>query len=151
LAEAAAVAEDVAPAHRPAVVRLARSIFASPVVARMRRASLVRRELYVGAPVGDQVVWGYLDAVFVDDDGRLVVVDFKTDQAPDGPDALLARYRGQLASYLLALGEATDRPVGDAWLVVARDDGSPADCVALTGAARDEAVAEVRAVLAPGA
>ncbi|MFM7537703.1 MAG: UvrD-helicase domain-containing protein [Acidimicrobiales bacterium] len=151
LAEAAAVAEDVAPAHRPAVVRLARSIFTSAIADRMRQAALVRRELYVGAPIGDQVVWGYLDAVFADDDGRLVVVDFKTDQAPDGPEALLDRYRGQLASYLLALGEATGRPVGDAWLVVARDDGTPAACVALTGTARDAALAEVRAVLTAGA
>ncbi len=151
LAEAAALAEDVAPAHRPAVVRLARSIFASPVVERMRRSPVVRRELYVGAPFGDQVIWGYLDAVFVDDDGRMVVVDFKTDQAPAGPEVLLERYRGQLASYLLALGGATGRPVGDAWLVVARDDGTPAACVALTGAARDVALAEVRAVLTAGA
>lgn len=151
LATAAALAEDVAPAHRAAVVRLARSILASEVVAAMRRSPLVRRELYVGAPVANQVVWGYLDAVYVDDDGRLVVVDFKTDLAPDGPDALLDRYRGQLASYLLALAAATGRPVGDAWLVVARDDGGPAACVALTGPARDAALAEVRSVLTTGA
>jgi hypothetical protein len=36
-------------------------------------------------------------------------------------------------------------------LVVARDDGGPAACVALTGPARDAALAEVRSVLTTGA
>jgi ATP-dependent exoDNAse (exonuclease V) beta subunit len=148
LVDARALAEDVPARLRPAVERLTRSILASDVVARMRRSPLVRRELYVGAEVEGHVVWGYLDAVFADERGRLVVVDFKTDQAPADAELLLARYRGQLATYLLALEAATGREVGDAWLVVGRDDGAPATCLALTGAARRRAVDEVRSVLA---
>ncbi len=46
------------------------------------------RETYVGSIVDDVLVEGYVDLLFRDDDG-LVIVDYKTDAATD-PEALAA-------------------------------------------------------------
>ena len=49
---------------------------------RQRRPRPHWRELYVAAPVGDRLLEGYVDLLYRDRDG-LVVVDYKTDHAPD--------------------------------------------------------------------
>ena len=55
---------------------------------------------------------GYVDLVYRDDDG-LVVVDYKTDAVGDAADLArrMAHYRIQGAAYALAVGDATGEPV----------------------------------------
>ncbi|HEX6198112.1 MAG TPA: UvrD-helicase domain-containing protein [Jiangellaceae bacterium] len=103
LAEGVAESADI-------VAALARSALDSDVV---QRAAARRhwRETYVGTVVGDQVLEGFVDLVYEDDDG-LVVVDFKTDTVPAAAiEHRVAFYRPQIAAYVAALRAATGRPV----------------------------------------
>ena len=98
----------------------------------VRRAVVGRwwREVHVGVPVaailrpsGDpgadgspvDLFEGFVDLLFEDEDGRLVVVDYKTDAVPDEATlrAALERYTPQGAAYAVALEAATGRPVGE--------------------------------------
>jgi ATP-dependent exoDNAse (exonuclease V) beta subunit len=92
----------------------------------LRRAATRRHwsEIYVAAPVIDSespkgsaqgvsgVLEGFIDLVFEDDDG-LVVVDYKTDEVGDGRDleAALSRHSIQVAAYAAALERSTARRV----------------------------------------
>jgi ATP-dependent exoDNAse (exonuclease V) beta subunit len=127
LAAQAAANADVADAD--AVAALARSIVASDLFAELARARRVRREIYVGSTVGEGdaaiTVWGYLDALF-ERDGKLVVVDFKTDSAANDVADLAERYGPQLSAYAAITAKATGMEVSDAYLLVARRNGHPA-------------------------
>ncbi|MEE9414379.1 MAG: 3'-5' exonuclease, partial [Acidimicrobiales bacterium] len=84
------------------------------------------REMYVAAPVADDlVVEGYIDLLYRTGDG-LVVVDYKTDAVPDDAtlEAKLARYRLQGATYALAVEEATGETVCRVIFAFLREDGS---------------------------
>jgi len=121
------------------VARIARTALASSVVQRALAAPRHWRELAVMAPIGDRLVEGYIDLAFEADDGRLVVVDYKTDVvvAPE-------RYRLQIGAYAAALARATGREVGEGWLVFAGLDGVEEHAVGDLSAA----VAEVEALVA---
>ncbi|MEZ5165498.1 MAG: PD-(D/E)XK nuclease family protein [Acidimicrobiales bacterium] len=117
-ARAQAAAEGVA--NRTAVVaRLARAGVES-TVARAAAAAPHWRELWVAAPVGDHLIEGYVDLLYRDADG-LVVVDWKTDHVGDADgdpaaaaaalDAKVQRYRLQGASYAAAVEAVTGEPV----------------------------------------
>lgn len=99
---------------------LARAALASD---RVRAAARSRhwRELYVGAPVGDHVLEGFVDLLFEGGDG-LEVVDFKTDAAAGDADLdrLVARYRLQAAAYARAVQATTGRPVRTCTLLFLR-------------------------------
>ena len=71
------------------------------------------REMYAGAPRADGVlVEGYLDLVYRDDDGALVVVDYKTDAVPpDAIDSRVTYYKPQMDAYVAALRAATGASV----------------------------------------
>ena len=89
---------------------------------------------------------GYVDLVFRDDDG-LVVVDYKTDAV----DAVtrserITGYRIQAAAYALAVAEATGERVVRGVLCFL--DPSGATEVEFAGDDLDAAVAEVRALVA---
>lgn len=121
-------AEEVPERFVPYVEQLVRSIATSEAFDRMARAArvgTVRREMYVGAEVGGEGVYGIIDAVWRED-GRFVVVDFKTDHVLEPPEVLADRYRPQLAAYAAALVAATGVEVAETLLCVARADGSPA-------------------------
>ena len=66
----------------------------------------------MAAPLGDQLVEGYVDLVYRGPDG-LVVVDWKTDSVAgdDDVEAKLARYRLQGAAYTAALEAVTGEQV----------------------------------------
>ena len=81
-AAAQAAAEGVL-GHEPTIVALTRAALASAVVTRAA-ARRYWRETYVAVPFDGITLEGYVDLVFRDDDG-LVVVDYKTD-AVDEPD-----------------------------------------------------------------
>ncbi len=105
------LAEGVVP-YQDVVRQLCESALGSPVV---RRAAERRhwRETYVGTTRDDgTVLEGYIDLVYEEDDGSLVVVDHKTDAVPGA--ALPARvkvYLPQMAAYAGALARATGRTV----------------------------------------
>ncbi len=128
LVAAQCAAEDV-PHHLTSYVAgLVDSVLAGEVLARMSaaaRVATVRREMYVGALVDDEGLYGIIDAVWIED-GRFVLVDFKTDHALVAPEVLAARYRAQLVAYARALRAATGLEVGEALLCVARPGGEPA-------------------------
>ena len=90
------------------VRRLAWSGLTSDRVARAVAAPQRWREIYVGAPLDGHPVEGYLDLLYRTDTGY-VVVDHKTDSTGSTADraALLDRYRGQGATYALAVEAIT--------------------------------------------
>jgi ATP-dependent helicase/nuclease subunit A len=101
----------------------ARAALAAPVILSARAAPRVWRELFVAAPVGDRdrLVEGYIDLLFEDEHGDLVLVDYKTD-ADD--EHAVDRYRLQAATYAYALQRALGRTVSRAVFVFCREDGA---------------------------
>ncbi|HYJ70647.1 MAG TPA: 3'-5' exonuclease, partial [Nocardioidaceae bacterium] len=71
------------------------------------------REPYVGILQDDgTVLEGFVDLVYRDDDGGLVIVDYKTDAIPTSAvDARSAYYAPQLAAYKKTITEATGTTV----------------------------------------
>jgi len=68
------------------------------------------------------VLEGFVDLIYREDDGRLVIVDYKTDDAPDA--ALPSRvgyYSPQLRAYRTIVESATDAPAATPVLVFARE------------------------------
>jgi hypothetical protein len=132
------LAEGVAE-HVDVVAALARSALASDVV--RRAASRPHwRETYVGTVVGDRVLEGFIDLVYQDDDG-LVIVDYKTDTVPAAAlDRRVAFYRPQVAAYAAGLAAATGRPVASAALLFL----SPAGAVEKMVDDVDDAVTQLR-------
>jgi ATP-dependent helicase/nuclease subunit A len=105
------------------VAGLAASALAAPTVLQARATPRRWREVAVAAPMGDgRLVEGYIDLLFEDAAGDLVVVDYKTDRARSDAelDAAMGRYRLQAAAYALALEATLGRPVARAVFVFAR-------------------------------
>jgi ATP-dependent exoDNAse (exonuclease V) beta subunit len=109
-AAAQAAAEGVL-GQEALVAALARAALAAPAV---REAATAEhwREVYVAAPQGDTLLEGYVDLLYRTPDG-LVVVDYKTDHAPDEAhlEAKLERYRLQGGAYAAAVADATGETV----------------------------------------
>jgi ATP-dependent helicase/nuclease subunit A len=105
-----------------------------------------RREMYVATPVGATTLEGYVDLVYRDDDG-LVVVDYKTDAHRPDEDLAprLTHYRIQGAAYALAVADATGEAV--ARCVFCFLDPAGAREVTVTGADLAAAIAEVRGLV----
>jgi len=96
---------------------LCRSALASEVVQR----AAVRphwREVYVGVPYGEGVLEGYIDLLYRDDQG-LVIVDYKTDAwSTQGElDTKVERYAVQLDAYAAAIVTSTTEAVQDCMLL----------------------------------
>jgi ATP-dependent helicase/nuclease subunit A len=138
LATHLATAEGV-PEAAADVAALAASSLASVTVRSAAAASRRWREVPVTVPLGaGRTLEGYIDLLYEDADGNLVVVDHKTDRERD-PE----RYRRQLAAYAFALEAVLGRPVGRAVLVYADPGGAvEAEVDDLT-----VAVAEVRTLV----
>jgi len=84
---------------------------ALPVMARARGASRIWRELGVWFPDGGDLVEGKVDLVF-EEDGGLVVVDYKTDHlSAEQARAQAAHHAPQLQLYGRGLARATGLPV----------------------------------------
>ena len=120
------VAEGVVE-FQPLVTALVRSALASEAV---RRAAARDhwREPYVGMVQEDgTVLEGFVDLVYREDDGSLVIVDYKTDDVPDAAvPSRVAYYAPQLRAYRSMVGTATGQQPGPPVLVFARED-SPAE------------------------
>ncbi|MCO5330903.1 MAG: PD-(D/E)XK nuclease family protein [Ilumatobacteraceae bacterium] len=148
LAAAQAAAEGVLGQERT-IERLARSAVEAPLV-----AGAVEhphwRELFVAVDLGGVVVEGYIDLLVRHPSRGLLVVDYKTDQVPPGPerDDRLRRYGVQLAAYAVALERLLGEPVTGGVLVMCSARG-PAEAVDIPG--WDGAKAALLATLAtPG-
>jgi ATP-dependent helicase/nuclease subunit A len=135
LAAAQARVEGVADATD--VERRAQGALEAPTVVAARAATRRWRELYVAAPVGHggRLIEGYIDLLFEDEQGALVVVDYKTDA---DLDTAADRYRLQAATYALALETNLGRPVARAVFVFCRADGAVERDVVDLRAAIDE-------------
>ena len=125
LVEVAAEAEGVLDRRRD-IEAMVQSLLKGRLFARMQASPRCRREMYVGAQFGELTLWGYVDAVFVNPDGTLTLVDFKTDTLVTSPAELARRYQPQMSGYVAALQQATGMRVSEAWLAVAQPDGSAA-------------------------
>ena len=148
LVAAACDAADVPTQFRSDVDRLARSIIAADLFQQLCQSQSRRREMYVGTTLqtaaGMITLWGYVDAVFIDVHGELVIIDFKTDTAMAADGELLDRYRHQLAGYAIALQQATGIAVRDANLLIGTRTGQPARTVVAPMALLRTAVQEIR-------
>ncbi len=110
-AAAAQAAAEGVPGREAIIAALAHSALGSDLV-RRAAARPHWREVYVGCPLGDGVLEGFVDLLYRDDEG-LVVVDHKTDswRKQADLDTKIDRYRIQLAAYAYAVGEVVGEPV----------------------------------------
>jgi ATP-dependent exoDNAse (exonuclease V) beta subunit len=101
------VAEGVVE-HTEVVRAMARAALDSEVVQRAA-AREHWRESYVGTVQGDGIVHeGFADLIYREDDGSLVVVDYKTDAVPEAAVPVRsAIYQPQMDAYVEMLGAAT--------------------------------------------
>jgi ATP-dependent exoDNAse (exonuclease V) beta subunit len=143
-AAAQAAAEGVL-GHEQTIADLARAALACPTVQRAA-ARAHWRETYVAVPFEGITLEGYVDLVYRDDDG-LVVVDYKTDSVDAETRAeRVTQYRIQASAYALAIAEATGEPVVRGVLCFLDPEGATE--VVVTGADLAAAVGEVRVLLA---
>jgi ATP-dependent helicase/nuclease subunit A len=142
-AEAARQAQiEAVPEHADTVAALVASALRSATV---RSAERYHREVYVAAPVGDQVLEGYVDLLVETPEG-LVVVDYKTDTVRSDAeiDEKLAAYRLQGAAYAVAVEVVSGVPVVGCRFVFCRAGGA----IERDIADLPEAMAAVRRALA---
>ena len=139
-----AVAEGV-PGRRREIARRVRAALESDPVREALSCGRYWRELYVGAPVGDRTLEGFIDLLFAGPDGY-VVVDYKTDAVVTDADLdrAVERYRLQGATYALAVHRALDVPVARCVFLFLRADGA----VAREVHDLDAAMGEVEALVA---
>lgn len=120
LSEEEGKAVNVSAAKRFFMSSLAERIFASDNVMREKKfAALFPAKFFYPELTGEAaeekiVVQGIADCVFVED-GKLVIVDYKTDTGVDA-EALLDRYSAQLEIYREALSQALGMPVKETLL-----------------------------------
>jgi ATP-dependent helicase/nuclease subunit A len=123
-ARAQALAEGIVE-REAEIAALARSALDAPTIrgalARQRR---LLREMPVTADIGGVLVEGFVD-LLVEEEGGLVIVDYKTDHITDDAlDARVLEYRGQGAAYALALETVLGRPVERMLFVFVRATGA---------------------------
>ena len=120
------------------IADLARRALQNDSVAKALRASRLWPEIPVAAPIvpTDEaqvpvVVEGIIDLLYEDDDGQLVILDYKSDdiKADDLDDRMKQHYQWQGAAYAAAIEQATRRKVKDVQFLFVRLDG-PARSVA---------------------
>ena len=112
-ARAQAAAEGI-PQLQSEVADLAQTAVESDIVQRAVASGRYWREALIAAPIGEGVLEGFIDLLF-EEDGELVVVDYKTDNINANAAEYIAnnRYREQAGSYALITERATQKPVKD--------------------------------------
>lgn len=96
------------------------TFFRSGLYARMRASSALYREQrfsvrapasIIGGDEGEEVLLqGVIDCFFAEQDGSMIIVDYKTDRVKDGA-LLRKKHEIQLACYRLAVEKMTGKPV----------------------------------------
>ena len=118
---AQAAAEGI-PQRWDALARLARRAVENPVVRRAVASARLWREVPAAVPLGDGAVEGFIDLLF-EEDGELVVVDYKTDDVdPDETAEAVERYRLQAGAYALVAQRATGKTVKEVIFLFLRPD-----------------------------
>ena len=140
-AKAQSVVEGIPDSERE-IAELARRAIESPTVRRALGSGRYWREVPVAVPVGEGSIQGFIDLLF-EEDGELVVVDYKTDDLREEAENAIDRYRIQGAAYALALQKATGKPVKEVIFLFPRPE--PVIEVPLTGLASLTAEAEAMA------
>ncbi len=123
--------ETHAAAHGVSSIRgelavLANQALRHPAVDAAFRAPRLWSEIPVAGKIetdrGNVVIEGIIDLLYQDQDGKLVIVDYKSDYVPSAPDlsAKMDLYRWQGAAYASAVGKATDMEVKDVQLLFVR-------------------------------
>ena len=112
-ARAQAAAEGI-PQSQADIAALARAAVNSDIVRRAVASGRYWREALIAAPIGKGVLEGFIDLLF-EEDGELVVVDYKTDAIDADATEYIAnsRYRTQAGSYALITERATQKRVKD--------------------------------------
>ena len=123
----AAVCSEFGLPDREAEVRtLVERCLASPVTARALVARQMWREVPFTIPWEDGLAVGRMDMLF-EEDGRLVIVDYKTDTvAPEAIEAAVESHRSQAEMYAAAATMATRMQVAEVVFVFARAGGEGA-------------------------
>ncbi len=104
-ARAQAYAEGI-PGRVDDIIRFSKAAVQSDIVKRAVESGRYWREVPVGVPIAGGSLQGFIDLLFEDPDG-LVIVDYKTDSvSAEGAAAAAARYRPQAAGYALAIQRA---------------------------------------------
>lgn len=95
---------------------------------RLKTAKEVQREkpFYINIPAGEIyennleekiLVQGIIDLYFIDENGNVVLVDYKTDYVPNEDETyLIAKYKKQLRLYARALKEALEKDVKEIYI-----------------------------------
>ena len=111
--------------HSSEVVRRVEAALASPTVTAAARGRFWQ-EVFVSAPLPDGLVLeGFIDLLYETPQGRLVVVDFKTDAVGDGDtvEQKTTHYRLQGATYAWCAQQATGKAVERiVFLYLSRED-----------------------------
>ena len=115
------VAAEGIPERGAEVERLARRAIDSPVVRRAVNSGRYWREVPVAVPIAHGSLQGFIDLMF-EEDGRLVVVDYKTDNLRDQYDSIGESYRMQGAAYALALHRSTGMQVKEVIFLFPREE-----------------------------
>ncbi len=122
-------ANEGVPTRSTAIAQEARRAVRNPAVIAAFRGSRLWPEIPVAGPIdtpmGQIVVEGIIDLLYLDDDDQLVVVDYKSDDVRDEAHvrAKLDYYQWQGATYAAALQSATGKTVKDVqFLFVRRDE-----------------------------
>ena len=146
-----AMAESI-PERTAEVAGMVRNALDSDIVQRAVHSAKFWREVPVAVPVGKGVLEGFIDLLFEEDNG-LVVVDYKTDYvaAAEREEQAVEKYRIQAGSYALAIQRATGKPVQEIVLLFLqpRNERSLTDVPQLMAEAekRAEAYLEAAGVL----
>lgn len=106
------------------------------------------KEIYVATPLAEgKLIYGYIDLVFQDSNGELVIIDYKTVKNLDAFDENKDKHHRQMAAYALALEQSTDLPVSRCVLVVLPRDCDKAVEHEISGAELETAKELVKASL----
>lgn len=126
------------------VAELARKGLESSIVRRAVAFGKYYREVFVSAPLEDGLIEGFIDLLF-EEDGGLVVVDYKTDVLEEEgvPPKVEERYTLQAGAYALIVTEVTGKSVREAVIVFLRtgQELTIGDIDDLQSKARDRAMA----------
>ena len=142
---AQAMSEGI-PGREGDIAVLARAAVNSAIVRRAVASGRLWREVPVATPVGDGFLHGFIDLLFEERDG-LVIVDYKTDSVNINEiGEAMERYRLQGGAYAYAMSRATGKTVKEVQFLYLQ----PRQEVALTDLAQAMAAAEAQAELQLG-
>jgi ATP-dependent helicase/nuclease subunit A len=68
-------------------------------------------EIYPGAEDDDIIIQGVIDAFFVNDDGKIVLIDYKTDKIVENEEKTARKYEAQLKYYAIAIEKILKKEV----------------------------------------